>query len=350
MSKPFANTDAFAEKEATEALLRQAGSKDVEQAMAAHQQVAAAIDIPLREVLLNGAVAEGIFYSDELPIGTSPEYPIDIIKPGDETQFLAYHVPSNGDLPERLAFGDFFQIRTFEVGNTQHWPLRILKTARFNIMKRYMELYEQGWIQKNNDDAFAVLLKAAKDRNLIVFDPVAGQGQFTIKLLTNLQQKMKRAGGGNSATPNRFKLTDLYMSPEGLAGMRSMTVAELPETIRNQIAATAKGYIDTLWGVTFHELEEFGPDGKYQKYYTDTLGGALIDDQVAGHTAHDDVELVLGLDLTNRESVFINPVVSPVVTYPEGEAYFRKGMGGVWGKGEWGWGVLDNRNLILGSF
>ena len=80
------------------------------------------------------------------------------------------------------------------------------------------------------------------------------------------------------------------------------------------------------------------------------MSGALVDDSAPEHTAHDDVELVLGLDLTNRESVFINPIKKNITTFPEGEAFFRDGRGGVFGRGEWGWGVLDNRNTILGSF
>jgi hypothetical protein len=86
-------------------------------------------------------------------------------------------------------------------------------------------------------------------------------------------------------------------------------------------------------------MDELGESQEYQTYYLSQLGGAL------GPSS--DVELVVGLDQSSKDS-FIMPVRQNVEVYPD-PSYARQGRISFWGTAELGFGVMDNRRVMLGS-
>jgi hypothetical protein len=87
---------------------------------------------------------------------------------------------------------------------------------------------------------------------------------------------------------------------------------------------------------TGQALDALGQE--YQNYFTGTLSGSL---------QGSDVELVVGLDLTNRDS-FVMPVRSELEVF-EDDSMHRQRRAGVYGWEEHGFAVLDNRRVLLGS-
>jgi len=86
-------------------------------------------------------------------------------------------------------------------------------------------------------------------------------------------------------------------------------------------------------------MDELGESQEYQTYFTSQLGGAL------GPSS--DVELVVGLDMVNRDS-FVMPIRQEVMIYPD-QSLIRSGRVSYWGNAEMGVAVLDNRRILLGS-
>ena len=195
-------------------------------------------------------------------------------------------------------------------------------------------------MKKINDDGWHTLLAAAVDRNILVYDGDAGAGQFTKRLVSLMKTVMRRNGGGNSVTaPGR--LTDMYMSPEAVEDIRNWGIDQLDDVSRREIytASDDGPQLTRVFGVNLHDLFEFGDGQEYQDYFISDLGGSI---QAA------DIELVIGVDQSANDS-FVMPVKKQVEIF-EDPTMHRQQRQGYYGWAEIGFGVLDNRRIIAGSF
>ncbi len=322
------------------AKLKQAASSDVAVASAAQADFAKAIELPLRKTLLSGDIVQGIYTPEDFTGNPRVEYPLDILTPGQEREFYAYVIPDHGRIPERRVEADYLMVPTYSIGNAIDATLRFLEYANWPVITRMMEVLEAGFVKKMNDDGWQTILAAATDRNILVNDPNATAGQFTPRLITLLKTIMRRNGGGNSGTPNRAKLTDVFVSPEALDDIRAWGLDLIPDTVRNNIFYADDGQADIIkiYGVNLTALDEFGEGQEYQQYFTSTLGGSM---------AGTDVEIVVGID-KSRQDAFVNPVTKPLELF-EDNTLHRRRLFGMYGWAEMGWAVLDTRRTILGS-
>ena len=331
---------SVAEKAEVRETFKKVGSSDLNVAAAASREVAQAIETPLREVLLSGDIVNGIFSPGDFMDGQPVEYPLDLITPGQESEFVAYVVPGEGRIPERRVEGDYLMIPTFSIGNSIDCGLRLIRDANWPVITRMMEILEAGFVKKMNDDGWQTILSAAVDRNILVNDPNATAGQFTPRLVSLMQSIMRRNGGGNSATLRRSKLTDLYVSPEAQADLRAWGLDLVADAVREQIFRTSDGSGDfiNIFGVNIHDLDELGEGQEYQTYFTSTLGGSM---------AGGDLEICVGLDRQFDDS-FVHPVKEALQIW-EDNTLHRRNIFGLYGRFEGGWAVLDSRRTILGS-
>ena len=327
-------TDEFIE------LLRRSGSSDRAVAFTAQREIAKALEVPIRKGVLFGDVVTSIYEAMPLEPAASPEFPLDLLAPGTETDHVAYTNPGNGRIPERHVEGDYVMVNTYGISSSIDFLLKYARSANWNIISRAMQVLESSFVKKINDDGWHTLLAAAVDRNILVYDADAAAGQFTKRLVSLLKTVMRRNGGGNSVTaPGR--LTDLYCSPEAIEDIRNWGVDQLDEVSRREIyTATDDGpAITRVFGVNLHDIFEFGDGQEYQSYFTSDLSGSL---------ASSDVELVIGLDQAANDS-FVMPVKQEVEIF-EDEALHRHQRQGYYGTAEIGFGVLDNRRVLAGSF
>jgi hypothetical protein len=231
-------------------------------------------------------------------------------------------------------------VPTYDIANAIDYLLKYARDARWDIVGRAMEVLENGFVKKMNDDGWHTLLAAGVDRNIVVYDADAGAGQFTKRLVSLMKTVMRRNGGGNSTSTNRAQLTDLYISPEALEDIRNWGLDQVDEITRREIyvANDGAGALTRVFGVNLHDLDELGEGQEYQLYYQNVLGGGF---------PVGDVELVVGLDQSKRDA-FIMPVREQVQIF-EDEALHRQKRAGYYGWAEQGFAVLDNRRVILGS-
>lgn len=320
-------------------LIVKSGSMDTNVAFPAQRELAKALQTPLRQGVLVGDVVTGIFEALPLPPGTPIEFPLDLLAPGEENDFVAYTNPGNGRIPERNVEGDYVQVPTYGIAASIDWLLRYAREARWDIVARAMQVLEASFVKKINDDGWHTLLSAGADRNILVFDGDAVAGNFTKRLVSLMKTVMVRNGGGNTASIRRSKLTDLYLSPEALEDIRNWGLDQVDELTRREIYTAADGGITRIFGVNLHDLDEFGEGQEYQLFFTSDLGGSL---------AGTDLELVVGLDMVSRDS-FLMPIKEPVSIF-EDPALHRQQRAGFYGWSELGFAVLDNRRVLLGSF
>ncbi len=325
-----------------EALLRDCASPVRATALAAQDNFALAIQGTLRQGLLVGDVVRDIYMQQPLGENEYLEFPLDMLAPGEEDEYIAYTQPGTGKIPERHIEGDYVRIPYYRLGNAIDWDLKFARQANYPVMNRIMEIYQAGFVKKINDDGWAVLISAAADRNILIYDADAGAGQFTKRLISLAKVAMRRNGGGNTASLKRSKLTDVYCSPEAEEDIRAWGIDQVDEVTRREIytAEDGSGTLTRVFGVNMHALDEFGEGQVYQQFYTDSLGASL---QAA------DLELVVGLDLQNRDSFWM-PVKEDVQVFNEGEQAHRRQRQGIYGWAAVGFGCLDTRRIIAMSF
>jgi hypothetical protein len=273
--------------------------------------------------------------------GATPEFPLDLISPGLEGEHVAYTNPGHGRIPERAVEGDYVMIPTYSIASSVDYLLRFARDARWDVVSRAMQVMEAGFTKKMNDDGWHTILAAGVDRNILVYDADAVAGSFSKRLVSLMQVVMRRNSGGNSASSSRGRLTDLYVSPEALEDIRNWGETEVDEVTRREIYTSTDGgsAITRIFGVNLHDLDELGEGQEYQNFFANDLGGSL---------ATDKTELVVGLDQSTNDS-FVMPVREDLRVY-EDPALHRQQRAGFYGWAELGFGVLDNRRVILGSF
>lgn len=319
-------------------MIIRSGDLDTSVAFPAQHELAKALQMPLRQGVLVGDVVTGIFESLPMAPGTAVEFPLDLLAPGDEDQFVAYTNPGNGRIAERQVEGDYVQVPTYGIASAIDWLLRYAREARWDIVARAMQVLEASFVKKINDDGWHTLLTAGADRNILVFDADATAGQFTKRLISLMKSVMVRNGGGNTGSIRRSKLTDVFLSPEAIEDIRNWGVDQVDETTRREIYTAADGTINRIFGVNLQDLVEFGEGQEYQAFFTSALSGTL---------ATGDLELVVGLDMSINDS-FLMPVKQEVTIF-EDPTLHRQQRAGVYGWAELGFAVLDNRRILLGS-
>ncbi len=322
-------------------LIKRSGSVDKNEALVAQHELAVALETPLRKGVLVGDVLDGIFEKINMEPGTAAEFPLDLLAPGTENEHVAYTNPGHGRIPERAVEGDYVMVPTYSVASSIDYLLRYAREARWDVVGRAMQVLEAGFVKKMNDDGWHTLLAAGVDRNILVYDADAAQGQFTKRIVSLMKTVMRRNGGGNSGSLNRGRLTDIYLSPEALEDIRNWGIDQVDEVTRREIyqAGDDGAAITRVFGVNLHDMDEIGEGQEYQRFFTDQLLGGL---------ASSDSELIVGLDLSANDS-FIMPIKQDIQIF-EDDALHRHQRAGFYGWAEIGFAVLDNRRILLGSF
>lgn len=320
-------------------ILKASASSDPTEQQTADRQLAKAIELPIRKGVMSGDILGNIFEPNMLGPGVTPVYPLDLLTPGEENDYIAFTMPKHGYIPQRAVEADEVTIITYPIANAIDWNLALTRDARWDMISRALEVFYGGFTKKLNDDGYHTILGAAKARNIVVSDSDASGGVFSKKLVSLMKTTMKRGGGGNTSSVDVRKLTDLFVSVEALEDIRNWGVDQIDEVTRREIFVSEnESGVFRLFGVNVRELTELGEGMEYELYYESTLSGSLPSGKV---------EIVIGLDLARNDS-FVMPVRQDIVVKPDPtlERQLRQGF---YGHLECGFGVLDARNVLLGA-
>lgn len=318
-------------------MFRKSGDPDKSIAITAQRDIAKAVETPLRKGIMFGDVVSGIFSTN---VDTNGEYPLDLLAPGTEGQFVAYTNPGHGRIPERSVESDYIMINTFGISSSIDFLLKYAREANWNVLARAMEVLESSFVKKINDDGWHTLLAAAVDRNILVYDADAANSQFTKRLISLMKTIVRRNAGGNSVS-GVGRLTDIYLSPEGVEDVRNWGIDQLDEISRREVyqSSDSGAPLTRIYGINLHDLYEFGDAQEYQDYFITDLGGSL---------STGDTELIIGIDQSANDS-FVMPIKRQLEVF-EDESLHRMQRQGYYAWQELGYGVLDSRRIIAASF
>ena len=318
-------------------ILRRAGSLDRAIALAGQYEFAKALQLPLSEALLAQDIVNGVFQTVNLTNGESLEYPMDILNPGDEDDFMAYVNPGHGRIPERQVEADYVILRTYMLANAIDIPLRILRDANWDIMSRMLDIFKAGFIRKINIDGWHTILASGASRNSIIYDSAATAGVMSRRLISLMEIEMRRQGGTFTTLKNR-RVTHLFMSPEAKHDIYNWTLTEIDDVTRRDLyIAQSTGGVSKLLNTFLVDLNEFGVGQEHNDYFITALGQTLPGSKV---------EIVAGLDLSDPS--FIMPVRENLVVNND-EYMHRNQKAGVYGWMELGFAALDNRDVLIGA-
>ena len=151
-------------------LLKRSGSPEKNEALAAQRELAKALELPLRQGVLVGDIVTGIFEAIPMEPGTTSEFPLDLLAPGEEDEFVAYTNPGHGRIPERHVEGDYVMVPTYSISSSIDYLLRYAREARWDVVGRAAQVLEASFVKKINDDGWHTVLSAGVDRNILVYD------------------------------------------------------------------------------------------------------------------------------------------------------------------------------------
>lgn len=324
-------------------LLRMTASADEAVAAKARKAFAQVLQGAFRAAVLADDTLGEVYEKVIIPAGAEVKFPLHFLSPGEEEDRIAFVMPKEGAIPQRMIEGDEVYVPTYVVANSIDWPIRYARDARWDVIQSALDVYRYGFVRRFNDDGWHTMIQAAVANGRVV-DAAASAGVFTKLLLTGMMVGIKRLAGGRAS-----KITDLYMSPEGLADIRHWVDSQLDQETRREVQiGRGPAGVPSLYGINLRELQELGEGQSYQTYIAATDGGNKASWFTGGGGS--DVEFCIGLDLSNRPQYpFKMPIREDVVTY-EDETLKRSARNGIYGWCEIGFCCLDGRYSIIGTF
>lgn len=318
-------------------VLRATASNDPDGYKMRQKAIAQVLERAWQAGVLEPDLLGNIYNRVVLPAGIEAKFPLDFYAPENEGAYVAFVLPKEGAIPDRVIEGDEVRVNTYKVGNSISWSLDYARDARWDVIARAIEVFTNGFVRKLNDDGWHVILAAANEgTGATNIDDGSGSttaGAFTKPLLLNLMASIKRRTGGRNT-----RLNDLYVSPEAINDIRNFTNTEIDEISRRELVTAGEDVIPRLYGVRLHEMLEFGVGQEYEGFITNTLA-----------RAHDDskVEWVVGLDSIHRDA-FVMPVREEMKMFDD-DSLHRSMKAGVYGWMELGFANLDTRRAIVGQ-
>jgi hypothetical protein len=290
-------------------LIKAIGSRDMLVSREAQEAFAAFLGPVLMKVIDHAGTA-GAFYQDsEYDEDDSPSFPLDLYYNEKEGYVTVWTQNMAGGLPSSEVSGvNEIKIATYRLDSAVSFNKRYARRSRLEIISRAVERMAQEILLKQERNAWAVVLKAMADGKTTLnkggneLDHLfhSGSGDNTpvalnMDIMNKLMTRMTRIGesfaGGTPAGGTSFGISDLYVSPETMEHLRSLSYQHidhgtgvavtrdkdnLPESVREEIWRSAG--MASIWGVSLHELLELGKGHKYSVLLDDFTTGSVVGD------------------------------------------------------------------------
>lgn len=309
-------------------LIKAIGSRDSMVSQEAQEAFAAFLGPVIMKVIDHAGTA-GEFYQDsEYDEDDSPSFPLDLYyneKPGYVTVWTQNMA---GGMPTSQVTGiEELKVATYRLDSAVSFNKRYARRHRLEIISRAVERMAQEVLLKQERNAWAVVLKALGEGTTTLHKGGTALGHLfhsggaaltplTMDVMNKLMTRLTRIGesfaGGSPASGDSFGLSDLYVSPETMERIRSISyqnistdgsahsvsrvVDNVPDSVKEDIWRSAG--MASIWGVSLHQLLELGVGHKYN-VLMDDFAGAVLDvdglNSVASNftSTHD---LAIGID------------------------------------------------------
>lgn len=310
-------------------LIKQAGSKKVNEALEAQEYLAARVLTPVvREVLDNIGSAALIYKDITYSEGDSPRFPLDlyydqsddfitVFEQGGNNSLASSHVQSAGDL----------RFTTYMLGAAVDIDKNYARFGNLDVVAKAINKLSQEILLKQENHAWNVIMKILANASTGGADHLITTGtQDTLTIddfnnLWELSDEINQSFSGGTTLGSYYGPTDIFLSHTAMTKLRAMAYNPINTQGANQTAGTnASGVIGMpeedrrkffqtgqapeFMGFSFHKLLELKDNGKYSQLF-DTYIGSNTVAHGASQFATDD-QIIVALDLSR--DAFLRPV------------------------------------------
>lgn len=333
-------------------LIKAMGSKDANVAREATQAFAAFIGPVVSKVLMQAGTASTVYTDLAFDEDDNPSIPLDLWVGEGEGYTTVWSQNVAGGLPTSNVEGfSELKVSTYRLDSAVSMLKRYVRRARLDVVSKAVERMTNEVLIKQERNAWAVILKAlveARSNGADHIESISG-GALTLAGLNTMITTVKRINTSYAAgsTDSSYGLTDLFVSPEIKGDIRAFaynpvgqatTTTDLPAGVREDIYRNAG--TQEIYGISIHELVEFGIGKKYNTLFDDLSAGTPVFNG-------DSAEILVGLDLS--KDAFVRPVARNSETggtftaLPDDQFTTRADKVGFYGSLEEGRVCLDGR-------
>jgi hypothetical protein len=316
-------------------LIKAIGSRDMLVSREAQEAFAAFLGPVIMKVIDHAGTASAFYQDSEYDEDDSPSFPLDLYYNEGAGYVTVWSQNMAGGLPSSEVSGvSEMKIATYRLDSAVSFNKRYARRSRLEIISRAVERMAQEVLIKQERNAWAVVLKALAEGSTTLDSGTAlshlfhsGDGSTTLEslnmdVMNKLMTRMTRIGesfaGGTPAAGSSFGLTDMYVSPETMERLRSLSyqhigyggdteahsvsrqVDNVPDSVKDDIWRSAG--MASIWGVALHELIELGKGHKYNKLMDDSslMDGGDVKDSAGGNAVASNFtsthDLAIGID------------------------------------------------------
>lgn len=315
-------------------LIKAMASRSKEKSLAAQEAFAQLMGPVVEEVVNNADTTAMLFQSIPFDEGTEPTVPLDLYTDQQEGYFPVWTQDIAGGLASQLLVEPLREMRftTYELASAYSFLRRYAEQSRVDVVAKAVTRILQEILLKRSINSWNVLLRALAEathggQRHVVRSQTANF--FTLddmnRLFTVLRRLNSSWAGGTPTVDNGKGLTDIFVSPEVKEFMRSWAYNPINTRGGNSTAITAGtdaaagGVIalpdadraaifsgsgnQEIFGVTVHELLEFGVGRRYSVIFDQVAGAiqyALPDGTSPAVFDGSAEELVVGVDMTRE--------------------------------------------------
>ena len=298
-------------------LIKAIGSRDMLVSREAQEAFAAFLGPVIMKVIEHAGTAGAFYLDSEYDEDDSPSFPLDLYYNEGAGYVTVWSQNMAGGLPSSEVSGvSEMKIATYRLDSAVSFNKRYARRSRLEIISRAVERMAQEVLIKQERNAWAVVLKAMAEGKTTLdkggneldhlfhsdtggTSPVALNMDILNKLMTRMTRIGESFAGGTPAAGSSFGVSDLYVSPETMEHLRSLsyqhigfgggdssaasvlhstnrTSDNVPESVREEIWRSAG--MASIWGMALHELIELGKGHKYSVLLDDFTTGATVGD------------------------------------------------------------------------
>lgn len=345
-------------------LVRLMGSLDRAKAYEAQAAVAKFIAPVIEKVLLQARTLSAVYEDFQFDEDDNPSIPLDLYSDSTaEGMIQIWSQAAAGGLASNFMqpASQELKFQTYSLDSAVSFDAKHARKARLPVINASLTKVAQEFLRKmERTSANQLLGVLAANATAALLESTNTTGKIMPADFNGLLLKMARMTSswvGGTEVGNGNSVTDLFISPERMFDLRAMAYNPVNVAGANGTAGTAAsgaiaapdavraelfngGGVGSFYGVTLHELKEFGPAQKFTKVFK-----ALAD--AASVTFNSGDDLMLGIDMT--KGGIIRPVQTGASTsttvslVPDDQYSARQEKIGMYGKIEEGRIIVDKR-------
>jgi hypothetical protein len=310
------------------ALVKQLGSKNKVESMAAQEAFAAFISDVLLQVVEAAPVISNLYTTKSYAEGTSPSLPLDVMFDIRDAGYLQVWTQTiAGGLPTNFVHGlDELMVSVYSLDSAVSMGKKYARNARLDVVAAVLERLAQEILIKQETNGASILLKASADaRQQGTTSPqiikTATANVFTLddlNRLITLAARSRPSWVGSTPVTNNA-ITDLIGSPEFMEQIRSIAyqpvntrvttagagaatylaggVIAAPESVRESVWNTAG--VPNFFGINLTQVYNYGVGRSYNSLFGNFIGSTQFDGSSTFTASSDEVITALNLNSPN---------------------------------------------------